>query len=306
MVIKQDQDHWFNTQQKDKMKIEIGYQYPHTRWSVFHVFKKLHEKLKEKFIDVEFEYLEFGSKYKGEPGGIYSPHLMTIKNKDTEKYFVISYWDHMNDLTYSAHGWKFDLCKGIISSCGNKNNIDYIPSSYLCYDLIFDELHLSSKHMSEKENNDLMFRGYLYGDRLNLKNYGALNITDQKNFPVENYFNELTNNRINLSLNGAAEICNRDMEILSSRSVLFRPLLFQKFYNELIPDYHYISFEYSSDPKKQTEIILDKFNLIKDNVDFLTFISENGYNWFRENGTVESNVRILNEILNEDKLKELL
>ncbi len=160
--------------------------------------------------------------------------------------------------------------------------------------------------MSEKENNDLMFRGYLYGDRLNLKNYGILNITDQKNFPIENYFNELTNNRINLSLNGAAEICNRDMEILSSRSVLFRPLLFQKFYNELIPDYHYISFEYSSDPKKQTEIILDKFNLIKDNIDFLTFISENGYNWFKENGTVESNVKILNEILNEDKLKELL
>lgn len=288
------------------MKLEIGYQYPHTKWTVFHVFKRLHDKLKERFSDIEFEYVEFGGKYNGEPGGIYSPHLMTIKNTENGKYFVISYWDHMIDLTYAAHGWNYELCKGIFSSSGNRNNIECIPSSYLCYNLIFDEIHLNAKHMSEKQNNELMFRGYLYGDRLNLKNHGLIKVTDEKNFPMENYFAELTDNRVNLSLNGAAEICNRDMEILSSRSVLFRPRLNQKFHNELIPDYHYIAFEYNSNAEIQSQIILDKFNEIKDNLELLTFVSENGYNWFKENGTVDANVKILNELLTEEKIKELL
>lgn len=288
------------------MELEIGYQYPHTRWSVFHVFKKLHDKLLERFQDFTFEYIDFGRKYNGNSGGNYSPHVMTIKNKKTGKYIVISYWDHMIDLTYPNNGWNPELCVSIISSSGNKYNLQHIPSSYLCYDIIFDEIHVNAKQMSEKENDVLLFRGYLYGDRLNLKNHGVLNITDVKKFPIEDYFMELTNNRINLSLNGAAEICNRDMEILSSRSVLFRPLLTQKFHNDLIPNHHYVAFDYNPDPKIQTEIILEKYESIKNNIDLLTFISDNGYTWFKENGTVDSNVKILNDILSDEKIKELL
>jgi hypothetical protein len=163
-----------------------------------------------------------------------------------------------------------------------------------------------SSKMSEKTNNDLFFRGYLYGERLDLSSLKILNITGEKVFPTEKYFEELTNNRINLSLNGAAEICNRDIEILGSRSVLFRPYLKQKFHNELIPDYHYIGFEFNPDARLQTEIILDKFNSIKDNIDLLTNISENGYEWFKSNGTVDSNVDILCSILNEDKINQLI
>jgi len=288
------------------MNIEIGYQHPHTRWTVFHVFHRLHNRLSESMKDIKIEYVEFGSRYTGECGGVYSPHVMTIKNLDNGKYFVVSYWDHMIDLTYEGHGWNNELCQGIISSSGNKTGINAIPSSYVCYDTLFDELHLSAKNMSEKTNNELFFRGYLYGQRLDLSNLNILNITNEKVFPTEKYFEELTNNRINLSLNGAAEICNRDIEILGSRSVLFRPYLTQKFHNELIPDYHYIGFEFNPDARLQTEIILDKFNSIKDNIELLTNISDNGYEWFKSNGTVDSNVNILYSILNEDKINQLL
>lgn len=60
----------------------------------------------------------------------------------------------------------------------------------------------------------------------------------QEKIPLQEYFNELTNNQIGLSLNGAAEICNRDFEILAARSVLFRPQLNQILEVPLIPNVH--------------------------------------------------------------------
>ena len=110
------------------------------------------------------------------------------------------------------------------------------------------------------------------------------------------------NNKICLSLNGAGEICNRDIEVLSARSALLRPKLNLQFHNELIPDYHYISFEMDKDPIVLNKIILDRYNEVKDDIEFLRYISENGYQWYLENGTIESNVRILKEIIKINKL----
>ena len=52
----------------------------------------------------------------------------------------------------------------------------------------------------------------------------------------------------------------------------------------------------------QTEIILEQFNKIKDDIDYLTFISENGYEWFKNNGTIDSHVNILKELIKFDIL----
>jgi hypothetical protein len=71
----------------------------------------------------------------------------------------------------------------------------------------------------------------------------------------------------------------------------------------LIPNYHYIPFELNDDPKIQSEIILNKYDEIKDNLELLKFISENGYQWYLENGTINSNVEILKKIININKLK---
>jgi predicted amidohydrolase len=41
----------------------------------------------------------------------------------------------------------------------------------------------------------------------------------------------------------------------------------------------------------------------QDNLELLKFISENGYQWYLENGTINSNVEILKKIININKLK---
>jgi hypothetical protein len=57
-----------------------------------------------------------------------------------------------------------------------------------------------------------------------------------------------------------------------------------------------------NDPIVLNKIILDRYNEVKDDIEFLKYISENGYKWYLENGTVDSNVRILKEIIQINKL----
>jgi hypothetical protein len=287
------------------MNLKVYFHEPHTKWTIFHTFKKYYLYLCSIYDDLEVIYCN--DKYNGNPGGLFSPHIMTIQNKHNKKYIIISYWDRLLDLNHNLLDFKPENCVAIYTSSGVPYHLDnlffdVIPFSYLTYSLDFELLSLNSKPIHEKENNCLKFRGYLYNERLALKNEGKINITSEKIHEL-NYFDELNNNKINLSLNGVAEICNRDIEILSSRSVLLRPTLTQKFHNQLIPNFHYVDFEYDTNPKIQSEIIVNKFNEIKNDIDYLKFISDNGYEWFKNNGTVDANLKILTEIVDLKKIK---
>ena len=282
------------------MKIKICYECPHSSWSINHVFKHFHDYCLE--IGIECEYLNYRYYIDNNPSGIYSPHNMRIINEENGKYIVVSYWDKANDMTHEGNGWDHKNCVDFITSSGVKNNMEYTPFSYLPYLTYFSENYLKAKPFSLKENNELIFRGFLYGQRLDLANLNKIKICNDKIQPETAYYEDLTNNKMGLSLNGAGEICNRDLEILSARSVLFRPILNVQFHNKLIVDYHYIGFEYDSNPEIQMDIILKKYNEIKDNESYLEFIAENGYNWYKENGTINANVNVLKKIINFDKL----
>jgi hypothetical protein len=285
------------------MKIKIGYQYPYTNWSVTHVFKQFHEFCVQNYQDIEFEYLNYDKYLDGNPSSIHSPHNMRLINEENDKFIVVSYWDKAIEMTWRGNGWDYDNCVDFITSAGTTGDLKYTPFSYLPYLKSFSEFYVNAKQMFEKEKNELIFRGFLYDDRLRLSELGRIKITNEKIYPEEVYFEDLTNNKICLSLNGAGEICNRDFEILSARSVLFRPILKQKFHNELISNYHYVGFDYNPNPNEQTDIILDVYNKIKNDEEYLHFVSENGYNWYKENGTINANTNILTKIIDFNKLK---
>jgi hypothetical protein len=284
------------------MRLEFRFENPHTDWAVLHVFKKYYEHFIKENPHIECLYINSSQFFNGNPSGIYPAQIMTITNLDTKKYVIISYWDNPIEMTWEGNGWDTQYRVELISSSGAKPEMNFTPYSYLPYNKIFDELSKFSKLLENKPNNKLEFRGFLYNERLSLSNIGDIKITSERILPTEKYFEDLTNNKICLSLNGAGEICNRDIEILSARSVLLRPKLNLKFHNELIPNYHYISFEMNDDPIILNKNILDKYNEVKDDIEFLKYISENGYKWYLENGTVESNVKILKQIIKIDKL----
>jgi len=285
------------------MRLEFRFENPHTDWAVLHVFKKYYEQFIIENSHIECSYINSSQFFNGNPSGIYSAQIMTITNLDTKKYLIISYWDNPIEMTWEGNGWNTEFHVELISSSGSKPEMNFTPYTYLPYSIVFDNLSINSKKIDDKEKNELEFRGFLYNERLSLSKIGDIKITNEKIHPAKQYFDELTNNKICLSLNGAGEICNRDIEILSARSVLLRPKLNLQFHNEFIPNYHYISFEMDNDPIVLNKIILDRYNEVKDDIEFLRYVSENGYKWYLENGTVDSNVKILKEIIKINKLQ---
>ena len=284
------------------MNLQFSFEGRGGSWSVKEVFNRYYLNFIKNNKEHNVTYVNSSFLYKGNPSSYFSPHIMVIKNLDNQKYIIVSYWDRAYDLTLGHNGWDHPNCVDLITSSGIHQDMKYTPFSYVSYDLKYDKLSKESKSIFDKPKTELFFRGKLYGHRDELKKTNNINIIDNI-LSIDEYFNELNENRISLSLNGAAEICNRDIEILSSKSVLLRLKLNQKFHNDLVPDFHYVSFEYDENPKTQSEIIIDKFNTIKNDIDYLHYISENGYKWYRKNGTVTSNVKILNNILNLEKLK---
>jgi hypothetical protein len=81
-----------------------------------------------------------------------------------------------------------------------------------------------------------------------------------------------------------------------------RPKLVTKFRNELIPNYHYISVDFSDIEQgisgyeiycnKLADRLLERFNEVRNDKDFIDFIAANGRKWYEENGTIEANGRI--------------
>lgn len=286
------------------MKLLFTFEQLHQKWSVQQMFNRYFEWFKETYSNIECVHINTQYLDKSNPSGLYSPHLMTIRNDDTKKYFLVSYWDKAIELTYTGNGWDYENCVGIVTSSGVHYDLtNIIPFSYMTYSLDFEkESNETIIPFENKKNTDLNFRGFLYEMRYELNKIAPNQITNNK-LPVNEYVKELNENKICLSLNGAGEICNRDMEILSVGSVLLRPLLKQKFFDPLIPNYHYIPFDISEDPKIQWEIILEKFNEIKNDNEKLKYIAYNGLNWYKNNGTINSNVDILKKIINIEKLK---
>lgn len=247
------------------------------------------------------------------PGSPHSPFVLTIKNLDNNKYIIVSHWDRSHELLDNSWSNYGELVQ-LITTSGlhfvdsefykeKYSKFKLTPFSYMMYqkqsESLSEEIRIPFK---DKQDNGLMFRGKLYGMRKELQILEP-NMINDRVIDSSEYLKELAYSKICLSLDGAGIICHRDIEILSVGSVLFRPLSTHNTYNPLTPNIHYIGFEKSDNPKIQLEIILDRYNEIKDDYNFLEMISSNGLNWYKENGTIQKNVEILTNIIDLNILK---
>jgi uncharacterized FlgJ-related protein len=115
-----------------------------------------------------------------------------------------------------------------------------------------------------------------------------------------------------MNLNGAGEICYRDMEILGLGTALFRPKLLVQFDDPLIPDHHYISVDYDSikDEKKQdiffkkfSDLIIQRWNEVVKDKEYINFVAQNGRKWFENNVSKEKHGEIAIKLIDFNKLK---
>lgn len=310
------------------MNIDIIYEHnaPGHCWhSIFEKYSKYCvENLKD--IDVQIKNSVELREGRDASRGKYGAFYMMVVNRDTKKYILISYWDQLTDvLRVGEGGFDLENCVEIMTSSGtNKGDVcytpidfDYTPFSYIVgNNTNGTEIERVYNLGIEKTHNDrLKFRGYLYALRDFLRNDNRFNIFNSANqykLGVD-YIKELASSTINLSLNGAAEICYRDMEILGLGTALFRFELSTKFHNPLIPNHHYISVPYRDikyDPrnahdyyKKLSDRLFDRFEQVKHQHDFIKFVADNGRRWYLENATVDANVKLLTQLVDFTKLK---
>jgi hypothetical protein len=284
------------------MDISVNFEYPHGYWAPLHVYNNFFSWFKNQYNQHNITFDNSSKKYNGNPSAPYSPHIMVIKNETNKKYIIVSYWDRAIEFTWDANGWESKNMVDIITSSGVHEKMKFTPFSYTCYSLDFEKnAEKYRKQFKEKLNKKLLFRGYLYADRKSMQKYKP-DFFSEKRLNTKEYFDELNNSEICLSLNGAGEICNRDMEILSCGSVLLRPRLDQSFHDPLIENYHYISVEKVKNSIDQMDLLLKKYESVKNDKLFLEKIANNGLNWFIKNGSIDANVEILKRVVNIEKL----
>jgi hypothetical protein len=182
---------------------------------------------------------------------------------------------------------------------------------------ILENIYNQRKNIDTEER--LYFRGYMWDFRKDItKNLNDPSIviidknSEQNNLNYIEYLHDLSKYRCALSLPGGTEVCNRDIECFGVGVPVIRPYLNIEYPDRLIPNYHYISCYgdckyWDGNPSylnnKDFQLYLEHYwNRVKNNIDYLDFISSNARNWFVKNCSLENNV---NYILSKIELEKL-
>ena len=310
------------------MNINCYYDLSNSAWNVPRYFESIFNALKQHYTEFTIEKVSTESLRVNSTGHCckFEHHHMIIENVESKKYFLITYWDKMHSISEYT-GWDMENCVEIFTSSGvhdndvhfNPLNINnYTPFSYLTSRLDIDETCDELSMVANQGRiipNKPMFKGYLYLFREYLKQddrFNVLSTGDGEYLQYSNYIRHLNKYAINMSLNGAGEICNRDMEILRLGTALFRPKLVTKFNEPLIPNYHYISVDCDSIKdelnhetfyKLKSNLMIQRWNEVIKDRDYIDEVSKNGKEWFERNGTKEKHAELALKLLNFDKLK---
>jgi hypothetical protein len=117
---------------------------------------------------------------------------------------------------------------------------------------------------------------------------------NKQNLKYLDYLNEMSEYLVSLSLPGGTEICNRDIECFAIGVPVLRPNLQINYPDPLIPNYHYISCYHSCDYTNNgnpeyvsyedfKKNLLYTWDMVKNNDEYLNFISKNARDWFVKN-----------------------
>ena len=244
----------------------------------------------------------------------YGAWNLVLENPENDKFFLVSYMDHLDymkdtETFFSGKGNPSDLskCVEIFATTGRHRDTIFFeptdiiatPISNTCGTAIaaetIEECYKKTdvqKYICDKPT----FYGYLYDFRKHLSMDSRFNVNPGI-LDRRIYIEDLHKQKICFSLNGG-EISTRDIEIMGLGNALFRPkFVSTKTHNPLIPNYHYIAVEHEDIPKipgshiqywnELSDCIIERYNEVKKNDDFINFIGCNGREWYEQNGTVQ-------------------
>ena len=293
------------------------------KFYVTNLFNNLKDKLisvypqHEFVVELDPTYEKYGQ------GGTYSCMSFSLINPENENYILISLFDNWKYHFMTHMGWKPKKMKQFFYAGGfnyldyfnfkkvSKNNkdvefpddIDNVYNSFFYnpyFDCCYDNIGKIYENRNPKHNK-LFFRGWMLDFRKKMTE--GLNREDilviDKNLNKQNlkyldYLNEMSEYLVSLSLPGGTEICNRDIECFAIGVPVLRPNLQINYPDPLIPNYHYISCYHSCDYTNNgnpeyvsyedfKKNLLYTWDMVKNNDEYLNFISKNARDWFVKN-----------------------
>jgi len=308
-------------------KLIISYDIGYNNWYVSEFYKFFHQTLLETSM-VKFEYvplkdlaIRYGKELSNHTSSVFNWYNLIILNPKTEKFFIHSWYDYATEIPEFALSNNINLVKfSCVSNLTEeiiekyKGRIKIQPSVYYLEN--WSDLSLIEKFKDIKlKKNKSYFNGLIYGYRENIKNtlskidfFNIKNKTNPNDYQNKtDYYKELSSYKFGLSLNGAANICYRDLELFGLGVLNLRQPLKSKTFNPLIKDIHYIEFldndlfDKIIKNENVNQIINEKINQL------LEFQSTNEYSemiteskkWFLENINPRNQFNILKSFLDD-------
>tara|TARA_R100001015_G_C4633850_1_gene199364 strand:+ start:657 stop:1628 length:972 start_codon:yes stop_codon:yes gene_type:complete len=179
--------------------------------------------------------------------------------------------------------------------------------------LSFDEVYENRKNLQLVDK--LFWRSSTKRlDPFTLSELGICNDNIAKFSSMEEYIKDASQYKIGLAISSVAEKCYREIEYMAIGLPFIRLEFIGQHNPPLIPNFHYIAIsreEFNIKPEiwscdmdrtggpEYVEAYKNKFLEVKDNKEFLNFISENARNYFKENCDDSIRITKLIELLEE-------
>ena len=242
------------------------------------------------------------------------------ENLDNGEFIVITFTKYFTSQV--VHYLKSDKCLGIMSAHFSRRYIvEHLKKNRLLNKL--DKVHPFifgffqdfdvNKHREIRDNTDILndklyFKGggWKGDEKTAYRNVVRLlydkKYLDPNNIHIDTYLNQLSKQKIALShymdvdmFNSAnehpGELCYRDIEMMAIGVPYIRIEYKSEIHEAFIPNYHYITIprehaylEFDKNGHEGvTNLIISKYNEVKNDDEFLKFISKNQRDWYDKN-----------------------
>jgi hypothetical protein len=314
------------------MNLTVSYNHLYHNWYVGEFYVKFTEHLRSiPGVNVNYVHLsEFSKKYNcnseynnGFPS-VFSPFNLIIINEDTGKTFIHSWHDYAPAILINGSGIEnFDvvmfscvsrLDQSIIEEHSNKFIVQ--PSIYYLEnmnDFDFIEKYRTNPKTIDKVYMNASCHGLRerYIDVFNKSEKFNLKKKDKGEFlPKDKYYDEMSQYKFGLNLDGAAKICYRDLESFGLSQLLLRenlnvltyePLKSGKHYLEIIDDEIKLKINNDSEMPYIIEKIESKIHEIVSNGQYEFIVSESR-GWYERNCLPNNQINILYSFLEDLEL----
>jgi hypothetical protein len=309
------------------MKFEVSYHVIDNEWYVGRLydefFKYISQSTEHEFVYVSIS--ELAKKY-GYDDINYVKHLpsifniynLIIRNTENNKTFIHSFHDYAPLMMEETTGiLNFEVVKFCCNSNLTQTNFDIFSAKYLIQPTFgilenwSDYLLIDRFKKDTKTKDKIFFNGLCYGERGIYKYF----LQDSDNFDFrdkqekyqskEEYYSELSEFKIGLSLNGAAIWSYRDLEYFGLGIINLRSNLNIKFYEPLVADFHYIdildeeiktTLYETKDKQKFSNLLNDKIHSKLNSLN-LKEVVKNGLEWYERNCNPSNQIKILENFL---------